>query len=58
MSERTNRLQVLLSKEEREKLDRVANEQGMASSVYARAEIIKAVKRDDGRRGSRPLDAG
>ena len=47
MSERTNRLQVLLSKEERERLDRVANEHGMKPSVYARAEIIKAVKRDE-----------
>ena len=47
MSERKNRLQVLLSEDERERLDKVADEQGMKSSVYARAEIIKAVKRDE-----------
>jgi hypothetical protein len=47
MSERTNRLQVLLSENERKRLDEVANEHGMKPSVYARAEIIKAVKRDE-----------
>ena len=46
MDKRTNRLPVLLSDEERETLNRVANRQGMKPSVYARAEIIKAVKRD------------
>ena len=44
---RENRLQVLLSEEERMRLNKVANEQGMKPSVYARAEIIKAVKRDE-----------
>lgn len=47
MSKRTNRLQVLLSDEERARLDAVADEQGMKASVYARAEIIKSVKRDE-----------
>jgi hypothetical protein len=47
MEERTNRLQVLLSEDERKRLDKVANEHGMKPSVYARAEIIKAVKRDE-----------
>jgi|TARA_R110000823_G_scaffold245599_1_gene369737 hypothetical protein len=44
---RSNRLQVLLTPEERKKLDKVADEQGMKPSVYARVEIIKAVKRDE-----------
>jgi predicted DNA-binding protein len=47
MEQRTNRLQVLLSDEERQRLNKVANEHGMKPSVYARAEIIKAVKRDE-----------
>ena len=44
---RDNRLQVLLSAAERDRLNKVANEHGMKPSVYARAEIIKAVKRDE-----------
>lgn len=47
MADRTNRLQILLSEEERKRLDKVSDEQGMKASVYARAEIIKAVKRDE-----------
>ena len=46
-TKRENRLQVLLSEDERARLNAVANEQGMKPSVYARAEIIKAVKRDE-----------
>ena len=46
-TKRESRLQVLLSEDERARLNRVANEQGMKPSVYARAEIIKAVKRHD-----------
>ncbi len=46
MSDRTNRLQVLLSEDERKRLNEVANEHGMKPSVYARAEILKSVKRD------------
>lgn len=45
-TKRDNRLQVLLSEEERDRLNKVAWKQGMKPSVYARAEIIKAVKRD------------
>ena len=48
MNARTNRLQVLLTTEERNRLDATANEQGLAPSAYARAEIIKACKRDKG----------
>lgn len=46
MQERTNRLQVLLSDEERAALNKVADDNGMSASVYARVEILKAVKRD------------
>jgi hypothetical protein len=48
MSERTNRLQILLTTQERARLDATANEQGLAPSAYARAEIIRACKRDKG----------
>tara|TARA_R110000764_G_scaffold207599_1_gene293136 strand:+ start:1200 stop:1352 length:153 start_codon:yes stop_codon:yes gene_type:complete len=48
MDNRTNRLQVRLTDEERARLDATANEQGLAPSAYARAEIIKACKRDKG----------
>lgn len=46
MTARTNRLQVLLTTKERDALDKTAQEQGLSPSTYARAEIIKAVKRD------------
>ena len=45
---RTNRLQILLTPQERDRLDATADEQGLAPSAYARAEIIKACKRDKG----------
>ena len=45
---RTNRLQILLTPQERDRLDATADEQGLAPSAYARAEIIKACKRDRG----------
>ena len=47
MSERKSRLPVLLSDDERARLEKIADEHGMKPSVYARAEIIKAVKRDE-----------
>tara|TARA_R110000764_G_C10955774_1_gene377681 strand:+ start:394 stop:576 length:183 start_codon:yes stop_codon:yes gene_type:complete len=46
MTARTNRLQVLLTTQERITLNATANEQGLAPSAYARAEIIKACNRD------------
>ena len=52
MDNRTNRLQVRLTDEERDRLDATANEQGLAPSAYARAEIIKACKRDSGNRSA------
>ena len=48
MTARTNRLQILLTTQERIALNATANEQGLAPSAYARAEIIKACKRDKG----------
>ena len=48
MDNRTNRLQILLTTQERITLNATANEQGLAPSAYARAEIIKACKRDKG----------